>query len=57
MKTLEIRPPYYDPLPALLRRAGQALGVIVRFGPNGVYVIKRPSDETMKRLNNELKSA
>lgn len=56
MKTLEIRPPYYDPFPYLLRRAEQALGILVRFGRHGAYVIQRPSDETMRRIN-ELKSA
>lgn len=50
MTTEPKRPPYYDPFPYLLRQVEQALGVLVRFGRHGTYIIKRPSDETMKRL-------
>jgi hypothetical protein len=42
--------PYYNPLPAIIRHAERVLSVLVRFSANGVYLVKRPNDETMSKI-------
>ncbi len=34
----------------MLKAAGESIGVLVRIGRNGLYVIKRPSDEVMGQI-------
>jgi hypothetical protein len=42
--------PYYDRTPNLLNAAEKTLGVLVKIGLNGLYIVKRPSDESMRAV-------
>jgi hypothetical protein len=42
--------PYYDRTPILVKAAEKTLGVLVKIGLNGLYIVKRPSDESMRAV-------